>query len=427
MTAAAEHAPQGMFSHFPAFRHRNFQLYAVGQLASIGGTWMQNVALSWLVLDLTDSGTAVGLISACLFIPSFLFGAWAGAIADRFDARRTIIWLQVFLGLQATVLALVVAAGWESMGLLVVLSLWNGVGGTFDRPIRQTLMNELVGDEALPNAIATNSSLVQLGLITGPAVGAVLIRYAGIAWCFGVNAMTYAVMFVAIAAVRPNELVIRPKATGDDASVRAGLAYLRGRKDVMLLMLAMALTSLLAYRIDVIMPVLAKDLGGGSGLFAGMTVVRGCGALSAALFLASRFGTPSLRLFRNSLALFAASLAVMAVPVRWVAIVACFPVGVGFMMSMVCTLSLTHLWAGPTYRGRVVAVWFVVLGAGVVVGSLLAGAMVDAIGPDATLVAAAISVAMVVAIVAYRSSDSEGTPARGVRAFSPALRFRGWR
>ncbi len=393
-------------ARFPAFRHRNFRVYAIGQLASIGGTWLQNVALAWLVLERTGSGAAVGLVSASLFAPSLLFGAWAGAIADRFDARRTIIALQFVLGAQAVALAALVFAGAEELWSLVLLALWNGIGGTFDRPIRQTLMNELVGDAELPNAIATNSALVQLGLIVGPAIGAVLIETVGIAWCFAVNAGTYVVMIVAISAIRPAEMIERPRAIGEHASVRAGVAYLRGHHDVQMMLIALALASVFAYRIEVLLPLLAKDLGGDAGLFATMTVVRGFGALAAALFMASRFGSPSVTLFGRALALMAVSLCVMAVPVTWIAVVAAFPVGVGLMLSMVCTLSLTQLWAGAEYRGRVVAIWFVVLSAGIVVGSLVVGALADLIGPAETTALAGVTLIGLVAFVRKTMTDA---------------------
>jgi MFS family permease len=377
--------------HFPAFRHRNFRYYAIGQLASIGGTWMQTVALAWLVLDLTDSGTWVGIVSAAMWLPSLVLGAWSGAVADRYDARRTVLYLQVVLGLQAVALAALVFAGAQAMWSLIVLSLWNGIAGTFDRPIRQALMNELVGDDELPNAIASNSALVQIGLIVGPAIGAVLIETVGIAWCFAANAATYVVMTVSIAAIRASDMLVRPKATGNAASVAAGIAYVRANHDITLMLTALVVASLLAYRLDVLLPLIARNLGHGSGVFAALTVVRGFGALAAALLLASRFGRPSVRMFAVAALVMGCSLAIMAVPVTWVALAAAFPAGAGMMLSLVCTLSLTQLWAEPAYRGREVALWFVVLGAGVVVGSVLTGAVADLIGSPLTSLAAGVS------------------------------------
>jgi len=393
---------------FPALRHRNFRLYAVGQLASIGGTWMQNVAMSWLVLELTRSGKAVGLVSAALFIPSLALGAWAGTVADRFDARRAVLWLQILLGLQAAVLAVVVFAKAETLWLLVLLALWNGVGGAFDRPVRQTLINELVGDAELPNAIATNSALVQLGLIAGPAVGAVLIDQAGIGWCFAVNAASYVVLYVAIAVIRPADMVPRPRPAEGDQSVAAGLRHLRTRPDLRLLLVTLGLASLLAFRVDVLVPILAKDLGGSAGLLAALTVVRGVGALGASLFLASRFGAPSFTLLRNALVVLGAALVLMSIPNRAVALVASLPVGAAFMAAVVCLLSLTQLLAEVDYRGRIVAVWFVVLSAGVVAGSLLAGALADWIGSRATIVCGAVSLAAIAWMVTASSAEGAG-------------------
>ncbi len=269
--------------------------------------------------------------------------------------------------------------------------------------MRQTLINELVGDDELSNAIATNSALVQLGLIAGPALAAVLIATVGTAWCFVVNAATYVVMFLAIAIIRPADMIKRPKASGADASVRAGLRHLRARPDIRLLLTALALASLIAYRTEVLLPLLAKELGGGSGLFAALTVVRGLGALAASLFFASRFGTPSFRMLRNALVVMAIAMAAMAVPITTIALVAAFPVGIGLMGSMVSTLSLTQLLASAEYRGRIVAVWFVVLSGGVVVGSLLTGALADLLGAGVTTALGAVSLALIAALVARRS------------------------
>jgi MFS family permease len=360
------------------------------------------------VLELTDSGTAVGLITAALFVPSLLFGAWAGALADRLDARRALIAIQLFLAAQGVVLAAVVFAGAEALWLLVLIALWNGVGGAIDRPLRQTLMNELVGDRELPNAIATNSALVQLGLISGPAVGAVLISTVGIAWCFAVNAATYAAMAVAIASIRPSAMYPRERATGGDTSVRAGLANLRTRPDLRMLLIVLALLSMLAYRVDVLAPLLAKELGGESGLFAGISVARGSGALVASVFLASRFGVASVRLLRNGLIVLGVSLCLMAIPMRAFAIAAAVPVGLGYMTTLVCTLSLTQLLADAEFRGRQVALWFVVLSGGVVFGSLLVGAVADLIGAGWMTAVAGSSIAVLVVHVSRHGQVPTG-------------------
>ncbi len=373
-------------ARLPALRSRNFRRYMAGQVASIAGTWLQSVALGWLVLKLTHDGSAVGLVTAAQFAPALILGVWAGAVADRFDARRAVMGLQVLLGAQAASLAVLVFTDHASLWSLCLLAMVQGVGNAFDQPLRQALMNETVGDRELPNAIATNSMLVQIGLILGPSLAAVLIPTVGIGWCFAVNAASYAVMLVAIRSIRPDEMVRRPRSKGADASVRAGLVYLRQRRDIRFLLVVLAAGSMLAYRLEVVLPVLAsRDLHGGSALFAVMTASRGLGALGVSLYLASRIGPPPFQFMRRMGLVMAAGLGLMAVPFTPVVLVALVPVGLGMLGSVGSTLALTQLLASPEFRGRVVAVWFVVMNGGVVFGALFTGALVEHLGTRETV------------------------------------------
>jgi len=380
----------------PALRYPNFRRYMAGQVASIAGTWLQTVALGWLVLDLTGDGSAVGLVISAQYVPALLLGVWAGAVADRFDARRAVVGLQVLLGCQAAALAVLVFTDRAALWSLCLLAMVQGVGNAFDQPIRQSLMNETVGDQELPNAIATNSTLVQIGLILGPALAAMLIPTVGIGWCFVVNAASYVVMFVAIRSIRPGEMIHRPRATGGDSSVRAGLAYVRRHGDIRLMLMVLVAGSLMAFRLEVVLPVLARrGLHGGSGLYAAMTVVRGVGALVVSLHLASRVGPPPLKFLRRMCLVLALGSALAAVPNTGVALAALVPVGFGMLGTVVSTLSLTQLLASPEYRGRVVALWFVVMNGGVVVGALLTGSIVEHLGSRQSLL---IGAAMMVVV-----------------------------
>jgi MFS family permease len=403
---ASAPSPGRISSRFPALRYRNFRCYAIGQGASIGGTWVQNVALSWLVLKLTGSGAAVGLVTASQFLPPLLFGAWAGAVADRFDARRAVLALQVPLCAQATALTVLVLTHHAALWSLCALASVQGLGSAFDPPVRQSLINELVGDADLANAIATNSALVQLGLILGPTVAAALIPTVGIGWCFAVNAASYVVMFAAIRAIRPGQMIRRPRSQGAAASVRAGFGYLRSRHDIHVLLIVLGLGSLMAFRLEVLLPVLAKqDLHGTAGLFSAMTAIRGAGALLASLYLASHGGPLPARLMRQACLCLAISLALMAVPNTAVVLVALFPAGLGLMTVVICTLSSTQTLASPDFRGRVVAMWFVVMNGGVVLGSLLTGALIEVAGSRTALLSGAASMLAVLAIVHRRSTS----------------------
>ncbi len=385
-----------VLQRFPALRVRNYRRYALGQTASIGGTWLQSVALSWYVLEHHGSGRAVGLVFAAQFAPAVLLGAWAGVVADRYEARRIVLALQVFLGAQAIALAVAVFAGFTPLWALVLLALWQGVGTSFDQPIRQGLMNDLVGDSELPTAVAMNSALVQMGLILGPALAALLIHTVGTAWCFVVNACSFGLMYVAISSIRPSEMFHRDRRGAGDGTLRAGFAYIRSRRDIQTMLVVVVLSSLVAFRLEVLLPILAKDLHGGSALFSVMTMLRGAGALVASLWFASRTTAPRPSQLRVASAIMCGSLAMLTIPSRTVVLIALVPAGIGLLSSMIVTLSLTQVVVSPEFRGRIVALWFVALNGGMVVGSLLTGAIADARGPQFTFGVGAVSLAAIV-------------------------------
>jgi MFS family permease len=399
-----QNADSMLVRRLPALRYPNFRRYMVGQTTSIAGTWLQSVALGWLVLRLTNNGASVGLITAAQFAPALLLGAWAGAVADRFDSRRAVLALQVLLGTQACALAILVFTHRAALWSLCALAVVQGVGSAFDPPIRQSLMNELVGDPELPNAIATNSMLVQLGLIFGPTLAAILIPTVGLGWCFVVNASSYAAMFLAIRSLRTADMVKRPRPNSVDSSVRAGFAYLRQRPDMQLLLAVVALGSLVAFRLEVILPLLAKrELRGGSGLFSAMTALRGAGAFVASLYLASRTGAPRIWMMRAAALCLAGSLAAMTIPNRAVVLVALVPAGFGMLMVMVMTLSMTHVLADPEFRGRLVAVWFVVMNGGVVAGALFTGAIAQHLGSRMALATGSVVMVVVSLLLTRRA------------------------
>lgn len=396
----------------PALRVPNFRRYLLGQGASIAGTWLQTVALAWLVFRLTDSGASVGIVTAAQFVPALALGAWAGSLADRYDARRAVLVLQVLLFAQAASLTLLVATHHETMWWLCGLAAVQGVGNAFDPPIRQGLMNDLVGDHDLASAVSLNSTIVQLGMVVGPSLGAVLLPTVGLAWCFAVNASSYVAMFLAIRSIRPAEMLHRPRATGAAASVRSGVAHIRGRRDVQLLLVAVGVASLVAYRLEVIVPLLARrEFAGGSGLFSVMTVVRGVGSLVGSLWLTTRRAAPTHRLLGRSCGFQAAALAAMTVPVRGVVLVALALAGGGMLVSMISTLSMVQLATTSEFRGRVVAIWFVVMNGGVVVGAPLTGWIAEHFGVPTVVTIASASMFALSAYVAMPGGRRDPVPA----------------
>jgi MFS family permease len=408
MTAAESPDATGVIVRkFPALAHRNFRRYALGQAFSMGGTWLQTVALAWLVLNLTKSGSTVGIVAAAQFVPSLLLSPFAGTIADRFDARKAVLALQVVLGLQATALAILVFTHSARVWSLIALTFLQGIGWAFDPPIRQSLMNELVGDDVFANAIATNSALAHLGSIVGPMIAALLISTVGTPWCFAVNALSYVGMFFAIKSIRPSEMNHREKITDASGSMRAGFAYLRSRPDVLLLLGVLCISMLFAGRLEVLIPILAQgELRGGEQLFSNMNVARGIGSLCASLYVASRPRPPTIRALRLGSLCIAAALAIAAIPfqplgLRQVVVLVCLVfAGIGTMFAIVTTLSMSQLLVDATMRGRTAGVWFLCMNAGTVVGSPLVGWVSDKYGTSTTLAFGAISMLVVFIITA---------------------------
>ncbi len=413
-----------MSTRFPAFQARPFRRYSVGQFSSMGGTWLQAAALAWLVLELTDDGRAVGLIGFAQFAPPLLLGAWSGSVADRVDVRKVVLVMQVLLGIQAVILAVLVFTDQATLPRLLGLVAFQGCVSAFDPPIRQSMVNRIVGDELLSNAIATNSAMVHLGAIVGPALAGVLIAKAGTEWCFVANAVSYVIMFLAIRSIRASE--IAPRHSSDaahaQAGVSAGLRRLRAQPDLVMLLAVVVLVAMFAGRLEVLTPLLAKkDLGGGSGLFSWMNIMRGVGALAASMWLAARSVSPSMRTIRSGAAVLAVSLAAMALPIgsntirAAVVLVALVPAGGALMLTIVATLSMTQLGIEPAFRGRVVAAWFVALNLGTVIGSPLTGWISEVAGTSTTLLVGTGSAICIAALSHANLLRQHATPIPAVR------------
>ena len=208
MSGHAGSTPTGAFRSLAV---RNYRLYFLGQLASLCGTWMQSVALAWLVLDLTDSGTQVGLVTAAQLAPVLVLGGAAGVLIDRFDRRRLVIGAEVLLLLQATVLTVLVVTGPIELWMIYVLAVVQGIGDAVEQPGRQALLSELVPDHDLPNAVSLNTALFTLSRVVGPALAAVFISTAGVGLCFTINAVSFLGIIAALVAIRPADLQHRPR------------------------------------------------------------------------------------------------------------------------------------------------------------------------------------------------------------------------
>ena len=274
-------------------RHRNYRLYFYGQLISQIGTWLQNAAQAWLVLDLTHSAQAVGVMGFALYGPYALLGLFGGALADRLDRKRTMIVTQSAMALAAAALALVVVLHVDRVWVVDLLAAVRGTVLVLNNPSRQALMVQIVGRRELANAIALNSSLNNATRIIGPAIAGVLIAAVGTAACFALNALSFIPAIVAIALMRRSEFHTRARRAAQAISFRAaiveGLRYARRRKTIAIALTMLFVISLTAINFNVLLPILARQtLHGGAEVYGFITACFGFGAFVGAIFTAGR-------------------------------------------------------------------------------------------------------------------------------------------
>jgi MFS family permease len=365
-------------------RHRNFRLFWFGQTLSLIGTWMQSMAQGWLALELSNSAFLVGLVASAGSFPILLLSLNAGVHVDRTDKLRLVRTAQTLLALQATALWWFTWTGRITIGWLLVLATVNGLISAYEIPARQSLVAELVERDDLPAAIALNSSGFNLARIIGPSIGAVILANLGMAWCFGVNALSYATVLVGLFMVRLPAWV-RPEGLASPLEgIREGIRYMRGTPAISALMKMVTVYSVLGVPYLTLMPVLARDQlhldAGGYGL---LLACVGVGGLSGALSLAAVGDRISRsRLLSISSYSFAALLVVLSFA-RSLHVASALLLGIGFTMIINNALSnglLQHLVPNEL-RGRLMAAYsFVVVGLSQVLGSFIAGSVARVIG-----------------------------------------------
>jgi MFS family permease len=267
-------------------RHHNYRLFFAGQITSVCGTWMQNIALYWLILSLTHSPVAVGILSLARFAPFTIFGLFSGVIADRFDNRKTVIVTQAAQMLFSALLAAITLLGAVQPWEVYAIAVMTGTAVVFDLPARQNLTVQLVGRAELPNAIALNSSLFNGARIVGPALAGIVIAAVGTGWCFAVNSVSFLAVLAGLLAMRTSELYPLANRTRPTIwrGTREGLAYVRSSRKIMVLVGIAVVVVSFAFNVNVLLPVLAKQtLSAGPGTFGIISSCFGAGALVGAL------------------------------------------------------------------------------------------------------------------------------------------------
>jgi MFS family permease len=374
--------------------HRNYRLFFTGQIVSLVGTWMQNTALAWFVVELTHSPVAVGFLAFCRFVPFSVFGLASGVVADRFDNRRLVMATQAFAMAVSVALAALAFSGHATVWEAYVLAALGGTALVFDAPGRHSLTFQMVGRDELPNAVALNASIFNASRVIGPAIGGVLVAATSVGVCFALNAVSFLAVLAALALMRKEELVPFERAERPTlvAGVREGLSYVRGAPKVRAVLLMTLVVSTVGFNFHVLVPVLASDtLHVGARVFGLLSAAFGAGALVGALASAA-LARASFKALVAGTAGFSLTLLALA-PQHTV--VACglllVLTGISFTLWTSNSQSILQLSAPDHLRGRVLSLWLLAFAGAAPLGGLLAGWLAEVGGTELAFAVAGVA------------------------------------
>lgn len=396
---------------FASLSTPNYRLFIGGQAVSLAGTWMQTIAQSWLVLQLTGSATAVGLVVALQTLPVLLFGPYAGVVVDRLGKRRLLIGLLVVMSTQAAILGVLTATGTVQLWHVYVLAFVLGTVSSFENPARQTFVLELVGPDNLRNAVSLNSVLANVSRAVGPAIAGIVIATGGMAVCFLLNAASFlavisSLMRLDLGALTPTTPT--PRAPGQ---LREGFDYVRRTPALAVPLLTMALIGCLAFEFQVVLPIFASEtFAGDARTYGFLTAAMGVGAVIGGLCMAAwgRTGLWSLATAAGAFGL--AMLATALAPSLAFALLGMALVGaasVAFQSTGNSTLQLT---SAPHMRGRVMALWAVAFLGSTPIGGPIAGFVSQNLGGRAGLALGAVACLVAAALTALVARREHGQP-----------------
>jgi MFS family permease len=380
---AEAHQPQpaadGMSHAWRALRHRNFRLFFGGQTISLIGTWMTRIATSWLVYRLTHSALLLGTVSFAGQIPTFLFAPFAGVWIDRVNRRQLLVWTQTLAMVQSFALAGLTFSGHITIHWILFLSVTQGIINAFDMPGRQSFMVQMVEERAdLSNAIAINSSMVNVARLIGPSLAGMLIAVTSEAWCFLIDGISYIAVIASLLMMRVQVAAIKRKATSTFHEMKEGWSYVSGFLPIRTILTLFAVVSLMGMPFVVLMPVFAATvLHGGPHTLGFLMGAMGVGALASALSLAARRSVRGLiRMIPVAAAVFGLGLIGFGLShVFWLSMVMVLVAGAGMMQGMAASNTIIQTLVDEDKRGRVMSYYTMAFMGMAPFGSLLAGTM----------------------------------------------------
>jgi MFS family permease len=383
--------PARDFSHaWRALRHRNFRLFFGGQSISVIGTWMTRVATSWLVYRLTGSALLLGTVSFAGQIPTFLLAPIAGVVVDRIDRRKVLVWTQALAMIQSLVLAALTLTNRITIGEVLALSAFQGLINAFDMPARQSFMVQMVEERAdLSNAIAINSSMVNMARLVGPSLAGLLIAVKSEGWCFLVDGISYIAVIISLLMMQVPRTEEQRARTSTVTQLKEGWAYVAGFVPIRSILLLFALLSLMGWPFMVLMPIFAaKILHGGPHTLGFLMGAVGIGSLASALSLVMRRSVRGLtRVIPVSAMIFGVGLIAFGFSQHlWLSMLMVLVTGFGMMQGLTASNTIIQTLVDENMRGRVMSYYTMAFVGMAPFGSLLAGAMADAIGAPRTVV-----------------------------------------
>jgi MFS family permease len=389
---------------------RNFRLYFFGQVISASGTWVNATASAWLVLQLTHSGVALGVNVALLFLPILLVGAWGGVIADRFDKRRILVWTQTAFAITAFLMFLIIVTGVVQLWMVFVLSTVAGLITALDNPTRQSFYVEIVGEDAVLNAVSLNSAAFTGARIIGPAIaGLLIVAFNSLSVCFLVDGVSYVAVIAALLMMRTSEMYPQKRSTRERGHLRAGIEYVWRTDELRRPLILMTGVFTLSFNFAVLLPMLAeRTFSGNADALGLLSAMVGVGSLLGALTVANRDRTPTLhRLAVLSVASGAALVVSGIAPTLPLAAAAMVPVGFTIMAFMITGNTTLQLHARPQARGRVMALYGVVFLGSTPIGAPIAGWVGQHFGAGAALIGGGVAAAVFGLIVLWQRQRAD--------------------
>jgi MFS family permease len=374
-----------------ALRHRNFRLFFGGQSISLIGTWMTRIATSWLVYRLTGSALLLGTISFAGQIPTFLFAPFAGVWVDRLDRRQVLVWTQALSMVQSLALAGLTLSHLVTIPWLLALSVMQGIINAFDMPGRQSFMVQMVEDRRdLSNAIAINSSMVNMARLVGPSLAGMLIAVSSEGWCFLIDGISYLAVIASLLMMQLHTPVVVRKPASTFADMKEGWTYVSSFLPIRTILLLFAVTSLMGMPYVVLMPIFAAQvLHGGPHTLGFLMGAMGVGALISALALAARKSVRGLvRMIPIAAAVFGAGLIGFGLShVFWLSMIMVLIAGMGMMQGMAGSNTIIQTLVPEDKRGRVMSYYTMAFVGMAPFGSLLAGSLAHILGAPWTVIA----------------------------------------